>query len=250
MPKTYLISLVILILILIAAGAAGFFIWRNLPVRQASNLAVPPPSAEVGVDGPQTPSVEEGGGELEILANQALDRKIPAGDAAKTKELKDLSLQLKSEPNYLQGWLQLGILRKFLEDYEGASLAWQYASAIRPADYVAFNNLGDLYHFYLKDFAKAEKYIKQAISVKPDFIPGYKNLFDLYALSYTEKSSQAVPILLEGIQKNQSDYYLKVVLASYYKDQGDKPNARKYYEEALKLNPPNKAAIEEELNNI
>ena len=59
-----------------------------------------------------------------------------------------------------------------------------------------------------------------------------------------------MPILLEGIQKNQSDYYLKVVLASYYKDQGDKPNARKYYEEALKLNPPNKAAIEEELNNI
>ncbi|OGF62023.1 hypothetical protein A2926_01525 [Candidatus Giovannonibacteria bacterium RIFCSPLOWO2_01_FULL_44_40] len=258
MPKIY--SLII-ILILMAAGVGGFFIWRDLPVRQAGNLenespsaegnSAPPGSSKPGFETAQKPGFFPPGGfesgELETLAKQSLDRKIPAGDEAVAKELSDLSLELSREPNYLQGWLQVGVLRKFLKDYEGASLAWQYASVLRPEDHIALNNLGDLYHYYLKDFAKAEKYMRQAISAKPDFIPGYKNLHDLYVFSYKEKADLADDILLEGIRKNPNDYYLRVILASYYKDQGDKTNARKYYEEALTLNPPNKDSILQEL---
>ena len=153
--------------------------------------------------------------ELNTLKTAALDRKMPAGNEAAVKELKDLSLQLKSEPNYIQGWLQAGILRKYLGDYEGASLAWQYAALIRPNDYIAFSNLGDLYHYYLHDFPKAEKYLRKAVDLKPDYVAGYKNLFDLYALSYKEKTNLAEPILLEGIKKNPSDTYLQGILNSY-----------------------------------
>ena len=56
--------------------------------------------------------------------------------------------------------------------------------------------------------------------------------------------------MLDGIGKNQKAYELMVVLAMYYKDGGDKTNARKYLEMALALNPPNKAAIEAELSGI
>lgn len=214
MSKIYLPA--IIILVLIAGGAAGFFMLR-------ANLGTKFPSwgngngdgggevfskEEERVTHSLTPSL------LDSLKEQALNRKIPAGDAKIIKELKDLSLQLSREPNYLQGWLQVGILRKFLGDYEGASLAWQYASVIRPENYIAFNNLADLYYYYLKDFPKAKA------------------------------------ILLEGISKNPKSADLMVFLASLYKDQGDKQNSRKYYEEALKLNPPNKAAIEQELNSL
>lgn len=205
-----------MVLAVLAAAISGFFIFRDIyPVRSPAPLApVAPAEPELTSNGvkPQT-AIQNN--ELNALKNAALDRKIPAGDATITKELKDLSLQLSREPNYLQGWLQVGILRKYLGDYKGASLAWQYATLLRPNDYIAFSNLGDLYHYYLHDFPKAEKYLRRAIDLKPDYVAGYKNLFDLYTLSYKEKISLAEPVLLEGIKKNPSDNYLKKILDSY-----------------------------------
>ncbi|QQG42506.1 MAG: hypothetical protein HYW15_03300 [Candidatus Giovannonibacteria bacterium] len=198
-----------------ALGSASFFIWGDI----RSPGETPPDSSKPGFETSQKPGFFPSGGfepnELETLAKQALERKIPSGNEAVAKELKEMSLQLEREPNYLQGWLQIGILRKFLGDYEGASLAWQYATLIRPNDYIAFSNLGDLYHYYLHDFPKAEKYLRKAVDVKPDYVAGYKNLFDLYTLSYKEKKNLAEPVLLEGINKNPGDNYLRGILTSY-----------------------------------
>ena len=208
--------IIIIIFAVLAAGAAGFLTFRSSTsdVKSPKTSDVFPRNA---VESPKTPSVflSSGVDELNALKIAALERKIPAGDTAITKELKDLSSQLKSEPNYLQGWLQVGILRKYLVDYEGASLAWQYATLLRPNDFIAFSNLGDLYHYYLRDFPKAEKYLRKAVDLKPDYVAGYKNLFDLYTLSYKEKENLAEPVLLEGIKKNPGDTYLQGVLNSY-----------------------------------
>jgi len=198
-------AIVIAIIAVVVVGSASFFIRRD-------NLGTKSPSTEQSMIQPET---KQSDSDIEILAKQALDRKIPQGNEAAVKELKDLSLQLKNEPNYLQGWLQVGILRKYSGDYEGASLAWQYATLIRPNDYIAFSNLGDLYHYYLHAFPKAEKYLRKAVDLKPDYVAGYKNLFDLYSLSYKEKTNLAEPILLEGIKKNPSDTYLQGILNSY-----------------------------------
>ncbi|KKS96412.1 hypothetical protein A3B05_02780 [Candidatus Giovannonibacteria bacterium RIFCSPLOWO2_01_FULL_43_160] len=210
----------VIIFVVLAAGSASFFIWRGIKTP----VETPPDSSTLGVESPTPLSgvPDESGNELEMLARSALERKIPSGDAAMMKELKDLSVQLKSEPNYLQGWLQVGILRKYLGDYEGASLAWQYAALLRPNDFIAFSNLGDLYHYYLKDFSKAEKYLRSAVDIKPDYVAGYKNLFDLYTLSYPPDrragAEKAEAVLLEGIKKNPSDNYLQTILASYKND--------------------------------
>jgi len=155
-----------------------------------------------------------------------------------------------NDPDDPMARLQQGILKKNAGDYEGAKEAWEYVVQIRPEDYVAYNNLGDLYHYYLKDYPKAEFYFKKVVELKPDYLQTYTNLHDLYKFLYKEKSDLADDILLEGIKNNPQDYYLRIFLASYYKDQGDKINARKYYEEALQLNPPNKAAVEEELAGL
>lgn len=209
--------IVIAIIAVVVVGLVSFFIWRDIKTP----VETPPASSKSDFESVKKSDffpiggVEKSASELEMLAKLALERKIPPGNEATVKELKDLSSQLKSEPNYLQGWLQLGILRKYLGDYEGASLAWQYATLLRPNDFIAFSNLGDLYHYYLKDFPKAEKYLRKAVDIKPDYVAGYENLFNLYTLSYKEKINLAEPVLLEGIKKNPSDHYLQGILDSY-----------------------------------
>src|SRR3989344_5597706 len=147
-----------------------------------------------------------------------------------------------------------GILKKNAGDYKGAKEAWEHVVKIRPEDHVAYNNLGDLYQHYLKDYPKAEFYLKKTVELKPDYLQGYTNLHDLYRIFYPPDrragAEKAAAVLLDGIKNNPQDYYLRIILASYYKDQGDKQSARKYYEEALQLKPPNKAAIEEELAGL
>ena len=59
------------------------------------------------------------------------------------------------------------------------------------------SNLGDLYHYYLKDFAQAEMYLKQAIANEPANAFLYKNLADLYTLSYKEKAHLAEGVMAE-----------------------------------------------------
>lgn len=213
MPKKSIIA--VAVFAAAALGTAGFFIWRDLK----SPLGEKP-----GFFEDSKPGFKESAGDTELnaLKKAALERAIPAGlpageagQESAVSELKTLSSQLAREPNYLQGWLQVGILRKFFGDYEGASLAWQYASLMRPTDFIAFSNLGDLYHYYLKDYPTAEKYLRRAVDIKPDYVAGYKNLFDLYTLSYKEKESLAEPVLLEGIQKNPGDKYLQQILNSY-----------------------------------
>ena len=216
-------TIAVIIFAVLAAGAAGFLTFRSSTsdVKSQKTSDVFPRNMEEGnsiSDGIKPPAPAPQNDELNALKTAALERKIPTGNEAATKELKDLSSQLKSEPNYIQGWLQLGILRKYLGDYEGASLAWQYATFLRPQDYIAFSNLGDLYHYYLRDFPKAERYLRKAVDVKPDYVAGYKNIFDLYMLSYKEKENLAEPVLLEGIKKNPDDHYLETILVSYKND--------------------------------
>ena len=142
---------------------------------------------------------------------------------------------LKKNVGDFEAWVVLGADYKAVGDYGGARLAWEYASAIRPANYVSFSNLGDLCHFYLKDYSCAEKNLFISIKNEPTYIAGYRALYDLYALSYKEKASEAPKILLKGLAVNPKSVDLMVLLAQYYRDTGDKGNALLYYNKAIAL---------------
>jgi len=185
-----------------------------------------------------------------------LDRQIvvkaelPTQEAGKVvNEIQDLSLTLKQTPDYLPGWLQLGILRKFIGDYAGAIEAWKYASMIRPNEPIAYNNLGDVYSNYLHNPKQAEIYMKKAIEFDPGEPAMYRNLHDLYYFSFKEKD-KAIGVLLQGLEKNPDNTNLMVILAGDYRSKGDLENARTYYHKALALNPPNKAAILQEMQGL
>jgi tetratricopeptide (TPR) repeat protein len=102
--------------------------------------------------------------------------------AEETKErIAELSSQLEEDPDFFSGWIELGSLRKLIEDYEGAKEAWEYVTVIRPKSTIAFLNLGNLYAYHLEDSKKAEEYFLVAIdnNVERILLP-YISLHEIY----------------------------------------------------------------------
>lgn len=147
-------------------------------------------------------------------------------------KINSLSKSLKANPSNFQFWIDLGLNRKMINDYVGAKEAWEYASLLRPQNSVSFSNLGDLYHYYTKDYEKAEKNLKKAIENKPDYAIYYKNLSDLYKFSYKTDTDLAEQTLLDGLKANPNLVDMSVFLASYYKEVGNREKAIFYYKKA------------------
>lgn len=124
---------------------------------------------------------------------------------------------IKKDPKEVISWIDLGIQRKQLGDLEGARDAWEYVKALDPNNIVPRNNLGDLYHFYLKDYKKSEENWKRTIALKPDYAQGYRGLYELYLYSMKEKSGEIPVILKQGIAKNPGATDLQAMLAEYEK---------------------------------
>lgn len=124
---------------------------------------------------------------------------------------------IKKNPNDIVSWIDLATQRKQLGDYEGAREALEYAKLLEPGNLVVWHNLGDLHHFYLKDYKKSEESWERTIALKPDYVLGYYGLYELYKYSMTEKSSEIPVILKQGIEKNPEETGLKAMLVEYEK---------------------------------
>lgn len=164
-------------------------------------------------------------------------------------EIQALSQGLKENYDFLNGWLQLGALRRLIGDYEGAREALEFATILRPEDYVAFHNLGDLYGFQFKNYPKAEENFLQAIAKEPKNVDAYKSLAMIYQYSYTQKKDQTDDILLRGIEAVPERTDLLAMLARYYAEIGDVVDARVYYNKALEIEPANDG-LRDELNAL
>ncbi len=149
-------------------------------------------------------------------------------------------------------WLELGAYRSLVGDTEGAILAWKFLAKIRPDLFVAWYDLGDTYAFKLHNFLEGEKYFEKSIEANPLFVDGYLALATLYKNKEEgfDRTMKIEEILKKGITRNGSNITLKVRLAEYYRDTGKKDEAIVAYEEVLKLNPPNRAAIEAEITAL
>lgn len=129
--------------------------------------------------------------------------------------------------------IQSGILKQNKGDYQGAEAAWIKARDMSPANLVPYNNLGNLYHYYLKDFPKAEQNLLKVIELDASYISGYRSLLDLYRYSYQQNTTKAVDIIQRGLEANPKNIDLYVMLANYYQAKGDMKNARIYFNNAL-----------------
>jgi tetratricopeptide (TPR) repeat protein len=153
------------------------------------------------------------------------------GDAL--KHIADLISILRKDSGDHSAWIMLGVYRKEIGDYVGAEEVWKYATLRWPADFIAYNNLGNLYHEQLRNFPKAEEYFLKTINLRPDFVQSYVNLYNLYRYSYTEKVSEAPKALERGLSKIPASIDLMIMLARYYTDKEDAINAAIYYRKAI-----------------
>jgi tetratricopeptide (TPR) repeat protein len=146
--------------------------------------------------------------------------------------------ELRDNPSLKSRWLEVAVLRKNVNDFEGAEEVWLYIVESKEweGDTTALNNLGDLYQYYLKDFPKAEVMLRTSLERNPAEIAVYKNLHDLYRYRYKQDTSSAEEILLEGLDMNPETLLdLLVMLALYYKDMNRFEDARVRLLEARSL---------------
>lgn len=233
-------------LLIIAALIAGYFAYKNTakqkiePVDTATSTAGMTNNLDKIADNsgtaaktaektiPLRAALPDLARPVIILANIA-----PGTETMARAKISELSKELGTEPGLFGSWLELASYRKLIGDGIGAEEIWLFMTKQWPESETSHINLGNFYHYQTHDFAKSEAAFRKAISIKPNSIPSYIGLHELYTLSYAEKVGLADDILVEGLKNNPKNILLLSTLAEYYTGQGDIVSAKKYYQEAL-----------------
>ena len=213
--------------ILIVAGAVGLAAWYFWGEFRSKGGQVTIASTE---------NTEDNIGSGEVVVPN-LDRVVfgeGVGQDERARlgaEIEHISATLRGDSGLYDSWLDLGSYRKLAGDFAGAEEVWLYMALRWPGDRAAYENLGDLYHLYIRDYPRAEKYYRLALDRDDTYPALYLKFHELYALSWKEKAQLADDILLEGIGKLPGHAGLLFTLAEYYASVGESAKARQYYGE-------------------
>ncbi|XKT74551.1 MAG: tetratricopeptide repeat protein [Patescibacteria group bacterium UBA2163] len=140
---------------------------------------------------------------------------------------------LREDPNSGADWLELGLLYHAANDYEGSREVWEFLTKVLPNDTVAFDNLGKLYHYDLKDYPKSEEYFRKSMSIDPNSLTPYLELHNLYRYSYKTETTAAVDILEDAMAAFPENVRLYFSLGAYYSATGNTEKARTTFTEGL-----------------
>lgn len=215
------------------------FLFSPLPSIQVSES--PFPSAS-----PRTSPVSF---QLPVYRGRPTEELRPVSDEVKLfsesdkqeiyRSLQNFGKTVKENPSFFNGWIQLGLLKKTIGDFEGARDAWEYASLLRPDNSVSFANLGELYWRYLHVYPEAETNFKASIKNNPNDPGTYVSLSELYFYSLKEKSDLADDILLQGLTVNPHSMDLTKALARLYEKSGQYAKSIEWWQKVLASDPKN-----------
>ena len=213
-------NILLIILVIILASVIGYYMWRGLnenevefpdysnPVvdSQDSSIVVNDGSVEINTINDTDPVVLIASADLPDLDRPLKFSSDLPDDAKKmyTGEINKIVEVLKNDPTQVGYWVDLGIFRKAIGDYEGAAEVWLYVGESVPQYPVVYNNLGDLYGYYVRDFEKAEKYFLLALENGPNKAYVYRSMFEFYH-NVLEDDVKAREILQKGISLNLDD---------------------------------------------
>jgi tetratricopeptide (TPR) repeat protein len=195
---------------LMAIGIYAYVIRSGTPSPDANPTSLNATTTVRGVGGTGSYTVEPVG-----MTPPSLDRPIiitaSSSLSADNQKLlrtieEQIIAQLRKEPTRVDLWLKLGTDRKIGGDYQAAIEAWEYVAQTAPKDIsaTAHGNLGDLYMYFLKDYAKADTRYNQAITLNPNVIEYYRALFYLYRDIFKDHG-KAQAILTLGLKNNPNN---------------------------------------------
>lgn len=148
-----------------------------------------------------------GGEPITYIGNDPIIRQLPAKNIeAYKKNLALFEAAVIENPSYYDGWISIGVYKKFFNNYQGARAAWEYAKLAAPGNPQAYLNLGNLYAYYLRDLEKGEK----------NFLAATDRDFNNTTGSYH-------------------------ALANFYRDFGKREEAIENYKKILEFNPQDEA---------
>lgn len=239
--NTTLFAAGVFVVIVILAGVA-YFATSHTAVTPSTNdesLAVP----QNGTTTPNYTVELESSTSLKDIA-PSLDRGVHFGasvpaDARVILENKvsAVAARLKGDLTRADDWFSLALLYHSANDFEGARDVWLFLTKViaAPSNATAYDNLGKLYKFDLKDFPKSEMYFKKSIASAPESITPYLELHELYRYSYKIETSAAADILISASKKFPTDPDPMALLGEYYRDKGETAKARSAFTTALSL---------------
>lgn len=155
--------------------------------------------------------------------------------AEQIQQLSELKKRVEENRSDADAWFDFGYVKDFLNDHEGAVLAWEKAFELQPLNFVTAGNLADRYQYFLKDYEKSELYYGEALKVRPDYTAAYEGLGDLYRFNWKAKQHRFEPLMLEAAKNdaaNKLTYYANLV--EFFVNL-DLPKARLYFAEVKKL---------------
>lgn len=209
MKKSLLISI---ILIIVISGVSTLWYFRQSKTEQMIPASVK--IFEEGDTSPIAPSVQDElvisaeprklplyqGDPIDNIGEDPFIQQVPADYLEKYKqELANFKKTLAKNPGDVEGWIRVGVLKKFFNNYDGARDAWEYAKIVNPEFSTPYYNLGVLYGAYLKDLIKAEENYLKAIEIDPSLTYLYLALAEFYSVFYKEKIDRVDDVLRRGL---------------------------------------------------
>jgi len=217
----------VIVVAALALAAVGFHAYYNSAIRQEP---APQQNAENTDSSPGHVGIEIGGDgkyTIELVPVTGGDVRIPAlrrpivFSAAFSEEARvlmqkkiDASIAaLEKDPRIFDEWMNLAILRKTVDDYEGARQVWEFLTVTNPEQASPYANLASLYAFDLKDPARAEQNFTAALKIWTKDVSVWRNAYEFYR--YVRKDdAKAKETLQSGIRETDSPD-LKYLLERY-----------------------------------
>ena len=172
------------------------------------------------------------------------------GDLKRAKAL----IKLAKEAGANAAKFQHHNVKKYVSDYQGAEQIYLFLISKDVRNYIHEGNLADLYANYLNNYEKAAEHYWSAVE-KTNLnaqmrLAYFRNLADIYADKLIDKRQEFEEKAQDALEidfKDSVDFL--TMLAKYYKDTDQVEKSMEYLEQALILNPDNRA-IKDEIERL
>lgn len=161
-------------------------------------------------------------------------------------------LENKDASDDTSAYIDIGFYENELGDKDGAIAAYKAGIKADPKNELMLSNLAHIYEDQ-KDYANAERYYKQIISVNPKNARAIVDLGNMYRFYFKDRQKDILDAVeVKGLAVNPNDLNLLIFLANFYRYDSvakDLQKAEINYRRILELDPKN-LAVKIELNNL
>jgi tetratricopeptide (TPR) repeat protein len=111
-------------------------------------------------------------------------------------------LSIQARPRYPRAYRDLGLLRYYDSDYEGAREDWKEWGELAPDDFAVYSLLG-VASFELGDYAHAEEMFLRSLEIEPSFAV-YENMATLYY--YDQRYVDSIAMTQEALARSPDEF--------------------------------------------